>query len=328
MNDLVAGAPARVLIALLVLVAASLLAYAALGRRRRADVGVALEPYTVEPLRPQAEAARFALAKTSLTRRGVDLTARLLRPSRLLPVLEGHLEKADWPVRGAEATFFYLLGAVVLTLLGAALGGFRTATLVLLASGLTPILVLRLAISRRRRAFESQLPDALRMLAGSLRAGRSLPQALQGLSEETSQPVPSELSRAVAEVRLGRTIEEAFEDIARRMGSQDARFVASAVRMQRQVGGNVADLLAIVAETMVERDRLRGEVKALTAEGRVSALVLGILPVALGPFLYAADPDYVLVLFRDPLGRTMLAAATGLAIAGFLWMRKTMEVDV
>jgi tight adherence protein B len=166
------------------------------------------------------------------------------------------------------------------------------------------------------------------MLAASLRAGRSIQQALQGLASETSDPLGSELARAVAEMRLGRLVEDALGDMAVRMSSEDARFVANAVGMQRQIGGNLAEVLGTVAETMVARDRLRGEVRALTAEGRMSAVVLGILPLALGGLMYVLNPDYISVLFHEPLGRSLLAAAAGLALAGFFWMKKTMEVDV
>lgn len=326
--NLFTGELARALVAVLVLAAVSLLVYAASVLRRATGVTSALEPYTLEPVEPRSEARHLALAETTLTRRGVALTSRLLRPSKLLPIAELSLEKADWPVRGAEALFFHVAGVTVFTMLGAALGGLGTAIPALLVSVLAPVFVLRIAIARRRRAFEKQLPDALQMLAGSLRSGRSLLQALEAMVDETADPVASELARALGQARLGRPIEDAIEEMARRVGSEDARFVASAVRMQRAIGGNLADLLALVADTMVERARLRGDVQALTAEGRMSAIVLGVLPIGLGVVMYAVDREYVSVLFRDALGRSMLAGAVVLAVAGFFWMRKTLEVDV
>ncbi len=323
-----AGEPARALIALLVLVAVSLLVYAVSVLRRATGISAALEPYTLEPFEPRPETRLLAWAETTFTRRAVDLTTRLLRPSRLVPVVEASLEKADWPVRGAEALFFYGAGVAVFTLLAATLGGLGPVVLVLVASALAPVAVLRLAITRRHRAFETQLPDALQMLAGSLRSGRSLLQALEGMVDETAEPVASELGRAVGQARLGRPVEDALEEMARRLESEDARFVASAVRMQRPIGGNLADLLALVADTMVERARLRGDVRALTAEGRMSAVVLGILPIGLGVVMYVVDREYVSVLFHDTLGRSMLAGAAALAVGGFFWMKKTLVVDL
>ncbi|HEX2043413.1 MAG TPA: type II secretion system F family protein [Acidimicrobiales bacterium] len=328
MTDLITGDAGRAVVGLLVFAAVSLLFYAAIAFRRRADIGSALEPYTLEPAERTPEARRRNLAETTLSRRGVDLTARLLRPSKLSALVETSLEQADWSVRGAEALFFHVAAVAVCTLLGAAFGSAAVTVLAFVASALTPVVVLALAITRRRRRFESELPGALQMLAGSLRSGRSLLQALQGLVEETAEPVASELARALAHVRLGRPIEDALDEMARRVASEDARFVASAVRMQRPIGGNLAELLGIVAETMVERARLRGEVKALTAEGRMSAVVLGLLPIGLGLVMYAVDPNYMSTLFDDPLGRSMMAGAAALAVGGFFWMKKTMEVHV
>lgn len=326
--SLPSGDPARAVIALLVLLAVVLLVYAVSALRRGAGISAALEPYTLTPSEPTPEVRHLALAETSLVGRAADLTTRLFRPSRLLPVIETSFEKADWPVRAAEALFFHVMAVAVLTLSGAILGGPGVAVLALLVSVLAPIFVVRLAITRRRQRFETHFPDALQMLASSLRSGRSLLQALEAMVDETSEPVAPELGRALGQARLGRPIEDALEEMARRLGSEDARFVATAVRMQRPIGGNLADLLTLVADTMVERARLRGDVRALTAEGRMSAFVLGILPIVLGVVVYAVDPAYMSVLFHDPLGRSMLAGAAVLAVAGFFWMKRTLEVDI
>lgn len=328
MNDVIVGEPARALIGLLVLVAVSLVVYAAVALPRRTGITSALEPYSIEPLQPPADAPQATVVDRAVIRRGADVTARLFRLSDLLPAIEALLEQAAWSVRAPEALFLYVVAFAVLTVAGTALAGTGGGILAAVLAGLAPIVVLRLAISRRRQSFESQLPDALQMLASSLASGRSFLQALQGLAEETAEPMASELSRALAEARLGRPVEDALAEMATRMASEDARFVASAVRIQRQIGGNLADLLGIVAQTMVERDRIRGEVRALTAEGRISAVVLAILPIGLGIVMYAVDREYVSVLFHDPIGRAMVAVAAGLAVGGFLWMRKTMEVDL
>ena len=328
MTELLSSGLTRFVIASLVLATVSLVVYSVgLGKTRSAIAGV-LDPYTLESLEPGKEARHVSLAETQVVHRAVQVTARMLRPSKILPTVEASLEHAALDVRAAEAVFFYVLGVVLSTLLGGVVRGAGTAVVALVTSAFVPVVFVRVVIRRRRRAFESHLPEGLRMLAASLQAGRSLQQALHGLATEVAEPLASELSRAVAEVRLGRPIEAALQETADRMASEDARFVASAVRLQRQVGGNLAEILGIVAETMVERDRLRGEVRALTAEGRMSAVVLGILPLGLGVFMYLADPDYIFVLFKNSLGRTLLAGACGLGVGGFIWMRKSMEVDV
>src|SRR5690606_5281092 len=130
------------------------------------------------------------------------------------------------------------------------------------------------------------------------------------------------------EAQLGRPVEEALEASAQRMSSADFEWAVMAVRIQREVGGNLAELLMTVAETMTARQRLRGEVQALTAEGRVSALVLGILPLGLGFMLWTINPDYMSTLTSESIGRFMLLGSTLLAGAGFLWMKKIIDIKI
>ena len=137
-----------------------------------------------------------------------------------------------------------------------------------------------------------------------------------------------ELSIVLTEARLGRPLEEALQDAAERMGSPDFDWVVMAIGIQREVGGNLAELLSTVAETMIARERLRREVRALTAEGRISALILGLLPVGLGLIMYSINPEYVKVLFHDSLGQGLLIGATVLAIIGFYWMKKTIDIEI
>ena len=149
----------------------------------------------------------------------------------------------------------------------------------LVATGLAifaPVMYLEMRRKKRLRKFETQLPDVLNLLAGSMRAGFSFAQGLEAVAEEASEPSKRELQRVYAESRLGRPIEDALEDSADRMHSIDLVWAVMAIRIQREVGGNLAELLDTVAETMTERERLRHEIVALTAEGRLSAWVLGV----------------------------------------------------
>ena len=137
-----------------------------------------------------------------------------------------------------------------------------------------------------------------------------------------------ELRRVLAEARLGRPLEDSLADTAQRMGSPDFDWAVMAIRIQREVGGNLAELLQTVGETMIARERLRREVRSLTAEGRISAIILGILPIALGGVMYAVNPEYIQVLFKHTSGHIMLAGAGLLALVGFYWMKKTIEIEV
>jgi len=137
-----------------------------------------------------------------------------------------------------------------------------------------------------------------------------------------------ELRRVVTEARLGRPLEEALEASADRMGSPDFAWAVMAIRIQREVGGNLSELLMTVADTMVQRERLRRDVASLTAEGRMSAIVLGCLPAGLGVIMYILNPKYVGVLFTDPVGIGMLVTAIVSMIIGFLWMRKIINIEI
>jgi tight adherence protein B len=138
----------------------------------------------------------------------------------------------------------------------------------------------------------------------------------------------SELKRVLAEARLGRPLEQALEECGARMNSKDFEWAVMAIRIQREVGGNLAELLSTVSETMISRERLRREVRALTAEGRMSAIVLGLLPAGLGVVMYMVNPDYMSVLFHNGLGKMMFFGSIVLAVFGFWWMKKTIEVEV
>ena len=168
----------------------------------------------------------------------------------------------------------------------------------------------------------------LQLMAGSLRAGYSLLQGVEAVAQEVAEPMGGELRRVLAEARLGRPLEEALEDMAERLDSRDFAWAVMAIRIQREVGGNLAELLSTVAETMIARERLRREVRALTAEGRMSAVVLGLLPVGLGVIMYVLNPPYMKVLFHDSLGRVMLGAGILMASFGFWWMKKTITIEV
>jgi tight adherence protein B len=203
--------------------------------------------------------------------------------------------------------------------------GFFLALLLVIV---VPVGLLNFIAGRRRRKFASQLPDMLQLLAGSLRAGYSLLQGVDAVALEVSDPMGQELRRVLAEARLGRPLEDALDDAAERMSSPDFSWAVMAVGIQREVGGNLAELLDTVAETMIQRERLRREVKSLTAEGRVSAIILGLLPVGLGVMMFAINRAYIEKLFNTGIGQVMLGGSTVLALAGFIWMKKIVEIEI
>jgi tight adherence protein B len=182
--------------------------------------------------------------------------------------------------------------------------------------------------SRRTSAFLSQLPDTLQLVSGSLSAGYSIPQAMDTVVREGQQPITGEFNRALVEARLGVPIEDAMDGIAERMQSKDFGWVVMAIRIQHEVGGNLAELLTTVSATLRERERLRRQVSALSAEGRLSAWILGLLPIMFAVYLALVRPEYLKPLFTDPIGGLLLGLGGVLLIVGVLWLRKAIQVEV
>jgi tight adherence protein B len=194
--------------------------------------------------------------------------------------------------------------------------------------GLGPWLYLGIRTSRRRKAFNALLPDTLQLMSGSLAAGLSLAQSVDTIVREGADPVATEFKRVLVETRLGVPLEDALEGVAERFESKDFEWVVMAIKIQRQVGGNLAELLDTVAATMREREYLRRQVAALAAEGKLSAWVLGCLPPLFMLYLFFSQRDYVIVMFTEPLGILMLVGAAVILSVGVFWMSKLVKVEV
>jgi tight adherence protein B len=285
-----------------------------------------LQPYSPEK---DDDVDGGGLAKSAFIQRAVGLTTQIAESQGYLVKAEKMLEQANMPLRAGEALTGYVGivgGSLVLGFL------LKQSLLWALAFGvlgaLIPPYVVSFKAKRRRKKFVAQLPDTLQLLAGTLKAGYSFMQGVEAVSHEVEEPMGGEFRRVVTEAQLGRPVEEALEASALRMNSPDFEWAVMAVRIQREVGGNLSELLMTVAETMTARQRLRGEVQALTAEGRVSAMVLGILPLGLGAMLWTINPDYMNLLFEENIGKMMLGGSCVLAGAGFLWMKKIIDIKI
>jgi Flp pilus assembly protein TadB len=162
---------------------------------------------------------------------------------------------------------------------------------------------------------------------GSMRSGFSLPQALDSLVRESPDPVATEFGRALAEHRLGADVSDALERLAHRTRSEDLGWAVMAVRIQREVGGNLAEVLQTTVDTMRERGRLRRHVRSLSAEGRLSAWVLIGLPIALGMFMFFFRPGYMAPLVTNPFGVIMLIGGGLLFVIGIFWMSRVVKVE-
>ena len=183
-------------------------------------------------------------------------------------------------------------------------------------------------IKRRRAKFADQLPDMLQFVAGSLRSGFSLGQGLDAAVREDTQPVAGEFSRALAESRIGVDLEDALDQVADRMDSADLRWTVIAIRIQRETGGNLAEVLGNTVETMRERAMLRRHVRALSAEGRLSAFILVSLPIFIGGWIFLTRRSYLRPMYTSTIGIIMFIIAALLVGGGALWMRKLVKVEV
>lgn len=182
--------------------------------------------------------------------------------------------------------------------------------------------------SRRLQAFNNQLGDTLILLANSLRSGYSLLQAMETVSKELSAPISTEFGRVVREIGLGLTIEEALSHLLERINSDDLDLVITAINIQHEVGGNLAEILDTIAHTIRERVRIKGQIRALTASQRLSGNIIALLPVAVGFFLTLINPGYVSGLWTQSCGLIMLGFGALTITSGYLAVRKITDIEV
>lgn len=301
-------------------------ALASLAGRTDESLQAVLRPYSEGPAPEDGNDG--ALAQTAFLQRAVEITEDFAQRQGILVKVERALERADLPLRPAEALFFHGAGVLILSLGAFALAGFTLGVIVLVVAGILPPAVVNFIASRRSKAFQSSLPDTLQLLSGSLRAGYSLLQGVEAVSKEVQDPMGKELRRVMTEARLGREVEDALEAVADRMASADFAWAVMAVRIQREVGGNLSELLLTVSDTMVHRERLRRDVAALTAEGKISAIILGLLPIGLGAFMWISNPVYMKPLGATTMGNVLLGVAIVAGVAGFAWMKKIININI
>ncbi len=183
-------------------------------------------------------------------------------------------------------------------------------------------------IGGRLGGFNKQLPDTIVLLSNSLRAGSSFLQSIELVSREGSPPMSEEMGRVVREVNLGLGMEEALSNLVRRIKSEDLDLMVTAIGIQQQVGGNLAEILDTIAFTIRERVRIKGEINTLTAQGRVSGYLVAFLPIGLGAALNAINPAFMQPLFTQTIGRILIGVGAVMMTIGFLAIRKITDIKV
>lgn len=285
--------------------------------------------YRPEQLRvlpePQPEAPKEL---SGVGRRVVSLVDAVLKKRSSAAGIADDLDRGGVQLRPSEWVAIRLVAALVSTaLVSAALKNAPVGVPVGAAIGwLATGLWLASRARKRCTQFAEQLPDVLQLVASSLRSGFSLGQALDGVVHDGAQPAAGEIGRALTESRLGSELEDSLERVATRMRSQDFDWVVMAIRISREVGGNLAEVLMTTVRTVRERGQLARQVRALSAEGRLSAYVLVAMPVGIGLWLFTVRRDYVRPLYTTPIGIAMLVMACLGLIAGSFWLSRIVKV--
>ncbi|MDZ4686383.1 MAG: type II secretion system F family protein [Planctomycetaceae bacterium] len=197
-----------------------------------------------------------------------------------------------------------------------------------LTAGGLPVMWMLWRRKQRLRRFSVQLPEALALIARAIRSGHSLNSAMRAVTEEMLPPVTTEFRRVCDAVSLGTPLEVALETLLLRVPSDDLRFFVTAVQIQKQSGGNLGEVLDKIGECVRERFRIEGQVQALTGEGRISGIVLMAMPVVLFFTMLAINPEYVNLLFNDPLGQQLLQISVALQVVGGFVIQKVVQIDV
>ena len=214
---------------------------------------------------------------------------------------------------------FVFLGGMfgLIAALGAAVFGFQV-----------PEMWMNSRTNARSNKLEEQLPEAITLVSNSLKAGFGLLQALSLAADQMEHPISTELAQAINEMNLGSHPDEALIALSERTGNYDLDLVVTAILVQRSVGGNLSEILDTVAATMRERVRIRAEVKTLTAQQSMTGIVLGLMPVGVGALFLLMSPEYIMVLFTEPVGKMMLGVAVVMETIGVMIIRRILDIEV
>lgn len=222
------------------------------------------------------------------------------------------------------AGFAAAMAAAVLVISGSALGALAATAL----GALVPYAYWRRAKAKRLRALEEQLPDAIDLLGRAIRAGHPFSAGLKMVADEMLDPLAAEFRRVFEEHRFGLPLEDALQGLADRVDLLDVRMLVTAVLIQREVGGNLAEILDNIAHTIRQRFTIRRQLRVYTAQARLSGYILAVLPVAVGTVIFFLNREYMMTLLDEPVGHWMLASAAILQVMGYLWIRRIVDIEI
>jgi len=277
----------------------------------------------------QSAEARKPLTPRELFDNLTDSLNKLMARSSRTGKLADDLARADLKLKSSEwvlavAGVGVLVGALAALRFGSIIAFFPCPILVWILSGV----VLKFLQAKRLRAFDKQLGDTIVLLSNALKAGYSFAQAISTVSKTASPPIADEFARATREMALGINVDDALNHMVRRNDSEDLDLMVTAVQIHRVVGGNLAEILDIIAYTIRERVRIKGEIRTLTAQARASGWIITLLPVALAGILTVISPDYFKPMFSETLGIIMLAISGFSMAVGFAIIQKIVKIEV
>jgi tight adherence protein B len=323
------GAPGRILMAALVGFFVLLAMILAMAARPDVILQKRIAPYTDSKKNVVVESDGEATptSRISLLHQLFISTERIIGSMNFWKRMSANLEQADLPLRTAELFYIQIGTALLFGFIMAFMLGHRglIALAALILGGMVPALYVRLKAKKRLTLFESQLPETLITMAASLKAGHAFNQSVSSVVREGADPTAKEFSRVVAEIQLGAPSEQALQAMAERMNSYNFGFVVMAVNIQRTVGGSLADILDMVSDTVRQRQQFERKVKALTAQGRMSAYVLIAMPFLMGLAIFALNPTYMSVLFTTTMGKVMIAGSLVMMAIGSMIIKKIVS---
>jgi tight adherence protein B len=310
-------------------------------------LSLVLGAYWLFVVRPETEAKRTLSRRLNPTRVRANVVQTSLlnevTPNSTLPLLAGALGRFASAVRPVERLIErsgysvslgqIFLGSAFAALLGAVAAWQLTYQLLLAVGagvllGMTPVMFLKHAASRRMATFEEQFPEAIDLIARALRAGHALTTGLGMVADEIEEPVKTEFRLLHDRQNYGMPLPDALRSLAIRVPLLDARFFATAVLTQRESGGNLSEVLDNLSKLIRERFKLKRQVRALSAHGRITGWVLAALPIVLATLLFVIAPAHIGLLFADPLGVRMVVIAGALQIVGFIAMQRIVNIEI
>lgn len=280
----------------------------------------------IEKVTPKKKTA-LAKAREEERKQKKNKFGSSVRGKRFIDVVQNELILADISLKPEEfGVIWLLLASLPSGLVGLFTGQLISALTLAVLGAVLPVFFLRHRKKKRTIAFEAQLGDALVIICNCLRSGLTFQQAMDAINKEMEAPISVEFGRTLQEMQYGLSLEQALNNMGSRIKSSDLMLTVSAVNIQRQTGGNLSEILEIISETIKDRIKIKGDIRTMTAQGRISGLIVGVLPIALGSFLMVINPDYMKVLFTDRIGHILLIVAVIMEVIGFALIRKMVDI--